>query len=408
MSDGHGPAERLALGVPLGEALDTTSPAAWVALDTGVRILASRAANRLPTRHELRGLPAGPPSPAAESRIALALCHPNGRVREAALERAAGARGLRPLLVVRCADWAAPVRARARAVLADTAGPWLPALAPLVLLLSLRDRGGFTLRLMEDVLRDGPGTDAEALLTDEDRAVRRLAYRIAVDRHLLTPAELARTAATAGDDVRIQVLCAEAALAGAGEDDYDSVVALLLAARSPQVRSAGVTGLRRAGRYGEAAAFLADRSGLVRACARYVLRQGGTDPLPLYRSMCADPARHPAAAAGLGECGSREDIETLWPLSAHRLPAVRAHAVSALCALDAVRPDRMCPLLDDPAPAVVRAAARALRPYAVELHQDWLRARVAPDRPRHTRMAAQRLLDAQERAYARGSGCPRL
>ncbi|MFH9612440.1 hypothetical protein ACH4MM_01485 [Streptomyces pratensis] len=405
MSDEQGPAERLALGTPLREALDTTSPAPWLALDAEVRILASRPANRLPTRNDLRGLPAGPLSPGDESRVALALCHPNGRVREAALGRAAETPGLLPLLVVRCADWAAPVRDRARAVLADAAGPGFARVTPLVLLLSRRDRGGFALHLLERVLRDGPGRDVEALLDDEDRAVRRFACGIAVDRHLLTRAELARRAAAA-DDVRVQVLYAEAALAGAGEDDHDAVVAPLLSARSPQVRAAGVTGLRRAGRHGQAAGFLADRSGLVRACARYVLRQGGTDPLPLYRSMCLDPAQRPSAVAGLGECGSRTDIETLWPLTAHPLPAVRAHAVAALCALDAVQPDRIRPLLDDPAAVVVRAAARALRPYAATLDADLLRARLTPDRPRATRSAAHRLLAAQERAHARGL-CPR-
>ncbi|MDX3429887.1 hypothetical protein PV664_13170 [Streptomyces sp. ME01-18a] len=403
MSDDAGPAGRLRDGVPLREAVGTASPADWVRLDAEVRTPAWRTANRLPTREELRGLPAGPLSDAAESRVALALCHPDGRVREAALARVTGAPGLRPLLVVRCADWVTPVRDRARALLGETAGPQLAPLAPLILLLSRRDRGGFALRLLEGALRQGAARNVEALLADEDRAVRRLAYRIAVDRQLLTPAELARTAATASGDTSVQTLCADAALAGAGEDDYDAVVAPLLASRSPQVRSAGVTGLRRTGRHREAIAFLADRSALVRACARYVVRQGGTDPLPLYRSMCADPTRHPAAAAGLGECGSRADVDTLWHLTGHQLPAVRAHAVSALCTLDAVRPDRLRPLLDDLSAVVVRAAARALQPHAATLDTDLLRAGLAPDRARPTRIAARRLLEAQERALARGA-----
>ncbi|MEU1126778.1 hypothetical protein ABZ371_25180, partial [Streptomyces sp. NPDC005899] len=171
MSDARTGADRLALGTPLHEALDTASPTAWAALDAGVRILASRPGNPLPTRHELRALPAGPPSPADASRIALALCHPNGRLREAALDRVAGARALRPLLVVRCADWVAPVRDRARALLAELPASQLAALAPLVLLLSRRERGGFALRLLEGALRDGPGRIVRALLTHEDRAV---------------------------------------------------------------------------------------------------------------------------------------------------------------------------------------------------------------------------------------------
>ncbi|MFJ6854929.1 hypothetical protein ACIQM3_31125 [Streptomyces sp. NPDC091271] len=402
MSDGYGAAGRIALGAPVHETIDTDSPASWVALDAEVRDLAPHAASRLPTRQELQGLPAGGPTPTEVARIALALCHPDGRVRGAALEPASGVATLRPLLVVRCADWAAPVRLRARELLADVSGRRLVPLAGLILLLARRERGGFARGLLDSALRDGPAADVESLLTSQDRAVRRIGYRIAVDRRLLTPAELARTAATASGDTRVRALCAEAALAGMGEGDHEDVVDPLLAARSPQVRSAGVTALRRAGRHSEAAAFLADRAGVVRACARYVLRQAGTDPLPLYRSMCADPARHPAAAAGLGECGSRADAEALWALTAHPVPAVRAHAVAGLCALDAVRSERMRPLIDDQAAPVVRAAGRALRPYATGLPSDWLLARMAPGLPAPTRLAAQRLMAVRNRAQARG------
>ncbi|MDT0431414.1 hypothetical protein [Streptomyces salyersiae] len=401
MNDGHGAAERVARGVPVHEALDTTSPADWVTLDSGVRQLAPGAAVLLPTRNELRHLPAGVPTPGAASRIALALCHPNGRVRLAALERAAGAAVLRPLLVVRCADWVAPVSHRARELLAEVSGRRLVPLAGLILFLARRERGGSARELLDRALREGPGTDVVDLLTSGDRAVRRLAYRVAVDRRLLTSAELARTAA-ASDDIRVQTLCAEAALATMGDADVDDVLDPLLSARSPQVRSAGVTGLRRAGRHGEAVAFLADRARVVRACARYVLGQVGTDPLPLYREWCADPAEQPAAAAGLGECGTGEDAETLWGLTAHPVSAVRARAVAGLRALDAVRPDRIRPLLDDPAAPVVRAACLALRPYAAGLERDWLLARTAPEVPAPTRLAARWLVVAQDRARTRG------
>ncbi|MDX3325178.1 hypothetical protein PV405_10945 [Streptomyces sp. ME02-6979-3A] len=96
-------------------------------------------------------------------------------------------------------------------------------------------------------------------------------------------------------------------------------------------------------------------------------------------------------------------MDTLWHLTGHQLPAVRAHAVSALCTLDAVRPDRLRPLLDDLSAVVVRAAARALQPHAATLDTDLLRAGLAPDRARPTRIAARRLLEAQERALARGA-----
>ncbi len=103
------------------------------------------------------------------------------------------------------------------------------------------------------------------------------------------------------------------------------------------------------------------------------------------------------AAAGLGECGSRADADTLWPLVAHPLPAVRLHAVAGLRALDAVTRERLSPLLDDPSSAVVRAATLALLPDAAGFPVEWLRGRTAPDRPRPVRVAAERLLRARRR-----------
>lgn len=337
--------------------------------------------------------PAAPPVPDAP---AIALCHPDGRVREAALDAVRTAPELRPLLVVRCADWVAPVREKARALLAGLPGDALFPLAELILRLSRRARGDFARTLLEGALREGPAAEVLALTAHPDRATYRLAYRIAVERGLLTPMELAATAATCGD-VALQDLCAEAAVRPGATPGPDAAAVLdrLLAARAPRVRAAGVTALRRAGRHGDAKPFLVDRSGVVRACARYVLRQGGGDPLPVYRALRAEPAAHPAAAAGLGECGDRAtDAGTLWALLGHPLPSVRVHAISGLRALDVVERERLTPLLDDPSPAVVRAATRALLPDAAGIPEHLLRERSAADRPRAVRVAADRLLRA--------------
>ncbi|MER5514551.1 HEAT repeat domain-containing protein [Streptomyces sp. NPDC002763] len=195
----------------------------------------------------------------------------------------------------------------------------------------------------------------------------------------------------------MQDLCAEAAVAALREgtcDDFTEVVEALLGSRQPRVRSAGVTALRRTGRHADAEPYLTDRSAVVRACARWVLRQGGTDPAPLYRALCADPADRPAAAVGLGECGVREDADLVRTLLAHPAPRVRACAVAGLRALDAVRVDDVRPLLDDPSAAVVRQATVALLPWADRLPLELLRVLLPEDRPRHQRVAAIRLLRA--------------
>lgn len=268
--------------------------------------------------------------------------------------------------------------------------------AALILRVGGRSRGDFAQELLTGALRAGPAAQAEALLAGGDRATARLAHRVALERRLIPAARLARIAAR-HRDVVVQDLCAEAAVAALGDRTFDAfieVVVPLLGARQPQVRSAGVTALRRAGRHADAEPYLTDRSALVRACARWVLRQGGTDPAPLYRALCADPAVRPAAAVGLGECGVREDADLIRPLLAHPVPGVRACAVAGVRALEAVRVDEVRPLLNDSSAAVVRQATAALLPWADRIPQELLRELLAEDRQRHQRVAAVLLLRA--------------
>ncbi|MGW0902053.1 hypothetical protein [Streptomyces sp. NPDC002853] len=383
---------RVVRGASLRDVLDVSEPSAWIAFDVDVRDMYAR-------WDELE---------AGESRTALDLCAGDGRVREAALRRAAAYPVLLPLVVIRCADWAAPVREKARGMVREAlprlgAGE-LAALAPVLLRVGRRDRGVFGVGLLREILSGAAGrARLVPLLGHEDPGVRRFAHRIAVDEHVLSAAELARTAALDADVV-VQNLCADAALAGLsmgmgmGERAYDLVVSPLLGARSPRVRSAGVTALRRVGRAQEARSYLVDRSALVRACARYVLKQAGVDPLPLYREWCAEPddlALPPGAAVGLGECGARADAGLLLSLLGHPVSAVRARAVAGLRVLDVAATERLRPLLDDPASAVAREACTALLPSARQLPTEWLMARVGPELPRPTRVAAFRLLCAQ-------------
>ncbi|MER8014557.1 hypothetical protein ABTW94_05895 [Streptomyces griseoluteus] len=332
------------------------------------------------------------PEQQGERRTPLsALCHRDGRVRYRALAGAAGYPELFPLVVVRCADWAEPVRTRAREVLAEIldAGTAVT-LAPVILRVADRHRGDHALALLDGVLRRAPRERLAPLLVSGDRTVRRFAYRLAVAEGSLSPVELARAAA-GDDDAVIQGRCAQAAAAGGV---HAEVAEILLGARNRQARSAGVTALRRLGRPERAVEFLADRSALVRACARYVVRQHGIDPLPWYRTRCADPGVEPGAAIGLGECGERADAPLLWGLLEHPEPGVRARAVAGLRRLDVTDVRRLRPLLDDPAPGVVGEATLALLPSARALPEEWLLSRLDAGRPRWERVSAWRLLDA--------------
>ncbi|WP_199546142.1 hypothetical protein [Streptomyces sp. N35] len=413
-SEGVAAALRLAQGMPLGEALDTTDPAAWLSLDVGVRELRWSQRHLLPTRAEISGqrlswepgatLPTVRlrPRELVDARLALALCHPDGRVREASVLAAAECPQLLPLIVVRATDWAAPVRERARAVL-RTALPLLDraqltGLAPVILRVAGRERADFGVELLRRTLGEAPQDRLERLLTHPDRDTRRFAYRFAITELRLPPAELAR-AALRDRDIVVQHMCADAALAAVPADTYDAALDPLLEARNPRVRAAGVTALRRSGQAERAVPFLADRAPMVRACARYVARQLGVEPRPHYLAWCAAADEiPPGAPIGLAECGARIDADVLWALTGHPVARIRASAVAGLRALDAVHSasaDRLLPLLDDPASGVAREAAAPLAAAPGGVPSAWLLARLASDRPRHIRVAAFRLLDRQ-------------
>jgi hypothetical protein len=404
-AEDFGGALRLAAGEPVERvvgALDAC-PEAWLALDEGVReayrysVWDHDEYRWHPRRdREPRDGPYAPPA------LATALCHGDGRLREKALKQAEAHPGTLPLVVVRCADRAGPVRLRARALL------WrmltverAVALTPLALRVGRRSRGSCAVDLLRDVLRQASAGELGPLLAHPMPRVRRFAVELVVGCGLFTPVELARTAAD-DPDVVVQALCAEAATAAvAALPDADpartAVLEPLLTARNSHARSTGVTALRRAGRPELAEAYLADRSAVVRACARWVSREHGVDPLSRYRALCAnttDPALPPGAVLGLAECGTREDARPLRALLSHPAPAVRARAVAGLRKLEVVERAELLSLLDDPAPAVVREAALTLLPDAGSLDPVALTAMLEPDGPAHRRRAGLRLVAA--------------
>ncbi|WP_405814020.1 MULTISPECIES: HEAT repeat domain-containing protein [unclassified Streptomyces] len=332
----------------------------------------------------------------ADVSAAWRLCHRDGRIREAALREPGP---VPELVAIRCADWVPAVRERARGLLAaalaaDPAGT-LRRLTPLVLRLGRREQGAWALERFQAVLGATAGLLGE-LRGSPDLPTRRFAARLTVDAGLLDARELALLAAGELDPAgtRLWTDAALAAMAAGGPDD--GAVDTLLGAHGAMVRAAGVTALRRAGRTAEAADHLADRSGTVRVCARWLVRQGGGDPYPLYREALAGPGRpSPYAVTGFAECARRPDAPVLRALLEHPDGQVRAAAVAGLRLLDTTDIELLRPLLDDPVPAVAREVGRSLSGSAPLLPVDWLTARIAPDRPPHTRRAAYRLLFAR-------------
>ncbi|GAA3260186.1 hypothetical protein [Streptomyces lavendulae] len=331
-----------------------------------------------------------------DARIEVRLCHPDGRIRQAAL---GAADAPLPLIAVRAADWVPAVRTRARQVLeralaADPPGT-LRALTPLVLRLGRREQGAWTLERFEAALHAEPSVLAD-LCGDADPPTRRFAARLSLRRAEPAPRDAARRASAETDPAtaRLWTDAALAAMAARGPDD--EAVDALLGARIPMVRAAGVTCLHRAGRSSEADRYLADRSGLVRACARWLVRQDGGDPYARCRALLADPERVGRyAVAGFAECAGRGDAPLLRSLVDHPLDVIRAEALAGLRLLDSTDPALLRPLLDDPSPAVARQASLGLCGSAERLPVGPLLELIAPGRPAHTRRAAYRVLHAR-------------
>ncbi|MGE7391021.1 hypothetical protein ACQKM2_36695 [Streptomyces sp. NPDC004126] len=409
---------------PVAARLVGNGPDAWIAFDEEVRRLQRDC---------------GPWE--GSGRLEARLCHPDGRVRMAAL--AAWRHPPLALVLIRCADWVPQVRDRARRVLgravahhpvgnrdrarrvlnlpmADDPAHVLTALVPLALRLGGREHGGWGVEQLEAAVsgrysllaawwRPGlasttwswnsltprqRGGMIDRLAGSADRPTRRFAARVAAACGHYDARELARRAATDRDPVtgRTWTDAALAAMAAGGPDD--GAVDALLGSRFVAVRAAGVTALRRAGRAAEAVDHLTDRAGRVRACARWLLGQDGGDPYAHYRALVTDRRRVTRyAVAGFREVAGQDDGPLLHALLDHPEGPVRAAAVAGLRALgldveDAV----LLALLDDPSPSVSREAASSLLRVAERLDSAALAERTGPEWPLHVRRAAFRLL----------------
>lgn len=409
---------------PVAGRLLGSGPEAWTAFDGEVRRLL-----RTPGTWE------------GARRLEARLCHPDGRIREAAL--AAWRKPPLQLVLVRCADRVPQVRERARRVLgrmvahypvrnrdrarralnrpvADDPAHVLTALFPLALRLGGREHGGWAVEQLEAALSGRysllaawwrPGLPSttwswnsltarqregmfERLAGSADRPTRRFAARVAVACRQYGAGELARRAAAERDSVtgRTWTDAALAALAAGGPDD--GAVDALLGSRFAAVRAAGVTALRGAGRAAEAVDHLTDRAGRVRACARWLLRQDGGDPYAHYRALVTDRRRVTRyAVAGFREVAGRADGPLLHALLDHPEGPVRAAALAGLRGLGlAVEDAVLLALLEDPSAPVSREAALGLLPVAERLDSAALAERTGPEWPAHVRRAAFRLL----------------
>ncbi|WP_328460695.1 hypothetical protein OHA21_30490 [Actinoplanes sp. NBC_00393] len=323
--------------------------------------------------------------------VALAAAHRDGRVREAAVLVMAeqGRIEQLPFLVLRCDDWVVRVRRAARAAVAallrERPEEAVPAALPMVTYLAGRQRSGTLVRLVDEVVEEHLDRMIPVLLATHDPRSRRLAFAAGERLARWTYSDLVGFALREPDPV-VRLKAAEAACRAAVEQGDADTLRSLAAARFSAVRALALVGLAQLGYDAEVAAALEDPSPLIRAYAR----SRATDALALYRAAVATRP-NPEAVAGLGEVGGYRDAELLTPLLGQAGHRLRAAAVRALVALDAVPIEEVTSLLTDPAAAVVREASLALRPYRRRLPPELLWRLLADANPA-VRLGGYRLL----------------
>ncbi|WP_026413465.1 hypothetical protein [Actinomadura oligospora] len=380
------------------KALQDASPRTWVKLDEHLRLCSFHRPGSF-ARRRRAAAKAKVSSPLGVLR---ALCSPDGRVREAALQRSAELPRLLPVVVIRAADWAAPVRDAARAVLPELLRdalrvPGARAVTSVATATHLagRRRGDFVVELAADLLVDVSPDVLLAVRNADGRHVRRLACRVWLSRPDTDVRDVLDAVLGEADNV-CRLWCARHLVERALAEQRSDLVEPLLSAVGGDLRAMALDALVRLGRSEVGRAFLGDRSAGVRAVAQWAVRRDGEDPVPFYRealAACVDDGTAAVAGVllGLGECGSRDDAVLAVPFLRHGRPRVRAAAIRAASGLGG-REGGWAALLTDSAPVVVRMVSRTMIALEVTVPVGELWALLDPARPRHVRRAAYLLL----------------
>jgi hypothetical protein len=379
-------------------ALLSLQPRVWVGLDNKLRYWPWWPAS------DRQWLEITDPARAGSDPLALLItaCSYDGYLRQRAVKTPLMRRDQRllPVLLIRTADWAKPVRDDARSALdealgtADAAG--LVRAAGVAIALREWRRGDYAVEAMTEALRTRSDRTLDAARSSDDVQVRRLAYRIWLERGDADSDALVQAALTERDIV-CHRLCAQSVVRTAVRDRQRETMERLLAARFARVRAEALTGLVQMGQPEAGEAFLADPSAMVRSTAQWAMRCAGRDPTERYRVMLevTDDSRCRGAVAGMGECGTADDAQLLAGYLQHDRPRVRAEAVRAVRRLGGGL-DQIAGMLTDPASVVVREVATAVRgrPDLVPAERLWQL--LGADQPRHVRLAAFRLLIARD------------
>jgi hypothetical protein len=320
----------------------------------------------------------------------VACAHPDGRERQKAVWRLTESPGYFTLAaaLVRCADWAAPVRFAARDAVVqllsrctahDVAAAW-----PLVLRLKHRERSGdqwFVENVESWMLAPANCEALRLALASRAPSVRLWAYRHAVIRD----DDLLRTALLQADP-RIGLHALRHAQATLAAKELASLATAGLDAPHPVIRRESLRALTTVDDTAAASALpraLLDRSVGVRRLAAYLTRQHGVDPRTAWRAALDHPCTPLplGALSSLADDPESEDAPRMRRLLLADRPIIRQFALGSLLkAGGSVVPEELSMLLELGGPRVLAALNIAVCDNTICLDSGLIRQVLASDR----------------------------
>jgi HEAT repeat protein len=282
--------------------------------------------------------------------IGMLTSHPSGFVREAATRELAGCHDGReiPFFALRANDWVAAVSTAATGLLSSrlVAGNRSAVLQNMFFIVRMlgqqrRDHRQLATPLVSVLIADDFG-DVLQRLKGADTTSARFVYTLLLAEACNNPRLL--PAALASDDAVVRRRAVKEIAKRTPEDVELTLMPLLSADRSPAVRKEALSALaervpdRLRARLPE---VLMDGSARVRLLAQYLAGrlEPSLDVRAVYAGRLSDvsPRQRATAADGLGECGSRADVEPLEAMFKTDVPKVQRAALRAAARLDANR-----------------------------------------------------------------------
>jgi hypothetical protein len=269
------------------------------------------------------------------------MAHYSGRVREAALKRAAELRSpdLLPAIVDRLNDWVPQVRQRAHDLVLD----WLSLLdvdAAIRLLgtvqhlrVARRTDHSAWLQAFEQAVAAQVGADRiGAEVSNANAIVARTCFRLLAEHELVDPVTLVRLGLSNGTDIVLAHKAAES-LVRLRADDRAALARLALRSRFGTVRASALRSLLSDETETHAIDMLADPNSWVRLVASSWLERHGIDSAPLFAARLEEPDSSAtvlrACLMGLAETGKRDQVDLVRRMTTHPSARVRSHAFSA-------------------------------------------------------------------------------